>query len=1345
MKENELESSFDESSYDEGYKKKDSELNQSKFTQFTPVDTKFGDEDDSRLDDLRDYERIQDKKKVNAIIRENQKNKKEFELDETQLGNFALEYVDDIQEEKILTDADKENYKKHLDDLRKLRNDIQKEHDEEYQIKLNQFRENEQKRKEHEENKKAQEIENRLKEDENVREEYDRTTLPSQKVADLLLNNATDDEIWGPLKKYIRPDASKLYQAAVRENASPKDKADWAVYAYGIHTRLNTYLSHVKNTYPERFENDDRIVGLNAAYGMNSKLCAQAIVADPENFLQGLINQAYYEANDDFRKIDKPEHADSVQTKIAKLLYLGRLKYEFENVHGTPEEVKAWKEEILTELMTDRFNEKVEEYKNSEICGNVFNEIWENKELLAIPLEAHIQKALVNMADTKYHEVYSYFANGAQTDEEKAAVLKVTDSLDEMRALADAVGVNRTNVKNQVDTAFHPSFDTMYIKKQANLYGEQKNLAGELNQKVIDEKYLDIEIKGSIRSAEAKYKVDHEIKKKTLDLKKKEHEGKRKELEKDETCSAILTIARYEKEVARINGKIEELSVNPVEGDNIKEGELDPGLQTFVDLKQETQGKIDELKHKLSTLAQEKLDSAKLKIEDYKKEDDTLKKEEEDFRNEEALFEENYNKIPAIVEKKVRKAYGEKLEKRKKNPENLLKEAEEYKAAVEKNDETEIKRIRVNRFLRDEQNKRENSELYRLYDCRSSRDERNHFSLSSAEAMEEMRSSYINYKKNNAERIVDERELDTEFEKSWKEYRTIDAKYSAKPVLKRPDRSTLKINEFKAPEGKAEIGFDHVEIDPYIVAYREPEELAEGLFDIPDDSAERINVAFDFLDEFKNVGIFQSDEYNAIMSKIGEIKEQMASGQDEKTVIIPNCRKALMMLEHYVGRKDDELNRNGSERKSSGKRRIAATFAKNMLKGTVYALSQKNNVSDFNYVYADILAEMEHVNQLTKSRDPEYNLIMEAIRNKTDSDVLARQMQDYLNAKIGDYKGPDGYRFKLDELDERNTRNIPATAKERLFKTVLVGFEKLEKYNLEKAVKEEPEKLAERKFRARYCDSVIANGHTIDDKFGIRVHPENYELEIKVEKKNSLLRYSNEFAGQYRAYINQMKYENAANRIRDAHYTPHNVLPYREENFMIECAFSAKFLNELLYEASSKGIPDADFDFDKVEAERQKVLSLIKESGLFDATRDVFMKEMDLSDEKGADEPVNSNEIMNLSEKKWEDVKNPSKFMEKAVVPALKNEITGNFNRTLENLSKQAVDKEAIRESIQALESNVKLAKTLGLSKQTEGINEQFLPLYRGATLRETVDNLKQAVHNRVFEKPVAPVSGVKL
>ena len=60
-----------------------------------------------------------------------------------------------------------------------------------------------------------------------------------------------------------------------------------------------------------------------------------------------------------------------------------------------------------------------------------------------------------------------------------------------------------------------------------------------------------------------------------------------------------------------------------------------------------------------------------------------------------------------------------------------------------------------------------------------------------------MRSSYIKYKKNNPERVVDERELDTQFENSWKEYNKLEEKYTAKPLISRPDRSTQKINEFK--------------------------------------------------------------------------------------------------------------------------------------------------------------------------------------------------------------------------------------------------------------------------------------------------------------------------------------------------------------------------------------------------------------------------------------------------------------------------------------------------------------------------------------------------------------------
>ena len=101
--------------------------------------------------------------------------------------------------------------------------------------------------------------------------------------------------------------------------------------------------------------------------------------------------------------------------------------------------------------------------------------------------------------------------------------------------------------------------------------------------------------------------------------------------------------------------------------------------------------------------------------------------------------------------------------------------------------------------------------------------------------------------------------------------------------------------------------------------------------------------------------------------------------------------------------------------------------------------------------------------------------------------------------------------------------------------------------------------------------------------------------------------------------------------------------------------------------------------------------------------------------------------------------------MEKVVLPAIKAEVIKNFNKTVEQLSKTKFSKTALRQNLKALEANVKLAKSLGLSRQLDTLNNQFTHVLRGATLRETVDNLKKAIEIKIFKKPVEPVQGIRL
>ena len=150
----------------------------------------------------------------------------------------------------------------------------------------------------------------------------------------------------------------------------------------------------------------------------------------------------------------------------------------------------------------------------------------------------------------------------------------------------------------------------------------------------------------------------------------------------------------------------------------------------------------------------------------------------------------------------------------------------------------------------------------------------------------------------------------------------------------------------------------------------------------------------------------------------------------------------------------------------------------------------------------------------------------------------------------------------------------------------------------------------------------------------------------------------------------------------------------------------------------------------------------MKESGLLETIKSELPKEFDLTNVNGDDRV-----LLEKSTEAWEKVKNPSKMIEKVVLPAIKNEIIKNFKSIMEKMARKTheVSREGLRQNIRALEANVKLAKSLGLSRQMDVLNNQIVDLFRGETLRESVDNLKKAVHEKFFAKPIAPIPGVRI
>ena len=63
-----------------------------------------------------------------------------------------------------------------------------------------------------------------------------------------------------------------------------------------------------------------------------------------------------------------------IENDIAKLMYLAHLKYEYNHVTGSDMDKKTWRSEILTELISDKFEENIEQFKKNPICSAVIKQ-----------------------------------------------------------------------------------------------------------------------------------------------------------------------------------------------------------------------------------------------------------------------------------------------------------------------------------------------------------------------------------------------------------------------------------------------------------------------------------------------------------------------------------------------------------------------------------------------------------------------------------------------------------------------------------------------------------------------------------------------------------------------------------------------------------------------------------------------------------------------------------------------------------------------------------------------------------------------------------------------------------
>jgi len=1116
--------------------------------------------------------------------------------------------------------------------------------------------------------------------------------------------------------------AEALYNEATKENATAEAKAKWGAYTLKLHQALDAYLTQIENS-PEK-PAKEVLADIREAYAVNSHLCADALAAEPEGTVQLMVNAAY----EDLAKFDRytEENAAEYEAGLAKLLYLGKLKYELENVHGSEEEMKAWKAEILTELMSGTFAENAAKYKDSEIVKETVAKLRKNP---GMDPETAIQSAIVGIAEENYHNVYYGFANVlVENDEDRnlkykghEEAEKVADRADELSALADTVGVLRSGKANKVETQFNRYLDPVYIKRRAQIHGMQSNLVGQFraqDERDARRKQVTDEL---VEDAKKKFKEDY--------LKEHKEEARRihnAKVAKDYLRQIHLIeerINKFDKQIKTLSGMEGLKKAITIEADN-------PILMIQKSM-------MELLLEKSKLMAPI---SSNFTAKEIRELDQNFAK----FQNEEKRFNEKLDNELKKVEQDVRNRQNalhkelERMESYQNEARKILAEAKEYKEAVAKNDSETINRIKERRELRDNVDQRTNIQIYesKFYKDLDGKEQLGFKSKSTTDAVLGLKNDREKYMAEH--NWKDDNSLVTAIKDEEKQFEEKDKLYQAKPVIEKPERKGLSIN---AHETFAPIDFETSKINVEENVTRKYVETEINL-EQKNESA-LVTSAVELVDK-KGKIIFGSQEYDDIMKGIHKLQDQMNNGRDEVTEIIPMAKKLYIQMEHYIDRKHDEaMKKGGHESARAKERRENMEQAQDALKDAIESLLAKKRVQHEKYIYNDIGYELENVVKLTKETNQEVEKIRQAV-GKEDLKTSLTLMQNYLDKRVDKYYKNGKYGFKTGSVGEGGKPNIPADPDERMYKSVLKCYKDLLAYELSTLRFTNPAALEAEKFKLKYPKNNIGKDISIPVKFGMNIAPNGYLTNTEIIKTNNLETYRKQFENQYNGLTAQMHYMGLEEKIKNPKdYNVLCLLSQQDRTYMTEAALSHLFL---------KNFEGKEFNFKDVEEQRVKFISATKSTQLFNRMNANLAIVHDLKN-------VNADEefIRQMSEFKHDMVKGTEKFKENVMIKAVVDEMTDIYFRINRNLARKNNDKdykpEQLKKDLAVLEYTCEFAKAMGIQNDLVLANgkcdlknaKQKSGEIKTEDIKDTVKKLKDSVAEKLKAKQTEPAKSVKM
>ncbi len=1141
-------------------------------------------------------------------------------------------------------------------------------------------------------------IENPLEEEiiPNV-EVVDLQNVPANEQIDFLYETLHESQIEYGNKSIsdFSYDVREKYNAAHSKDAGPNEKVTWAAYTLSLHMALKTALKNIHTNTPELFDYDKDAIGVREAYKLNTNLCAQALAEAQVDIFGALaddtINRAYLSENK-ANAMGADAAKNAMETSIARALYLARLEHEYKNVNGTEEEQKAWKQDILNELLSDDFDSKVEEYKNSDIFKRVSAKFDKYHELNSMAIKEKIKDALLEIAEEKYNEAYHYFADGAKGPEEIADVERIVSELKEIQTIGKAC-------TDHTDFSHSPVFDYRYIRMSANLYGKFQDPVNDLIKEQAEQIRIQKDAEKAAKEAKDKYlKGYNELKAKL-----------------DNYSKQVAVLENEDQTAARLANA--EKVLNEIQDKNSLEYQ---GQKMAVDTFRDMLDGIKETKKKMS-------------LGEYFSEE--LRNDMKAMQEHHADVEGNLARLEYVAMENAKYHSKLRLDAAKKEadelPQKLREEDARYKTAIQNNDVQAISEIRKARRDRDNALKSQNTLLYAKPALDWNYKANDYITEPYAYYKSKMKESFQRY----CNRSEVSEETKNKVESTIAVNDAIQNTYNVKtPLIKRPVRSALKISNFET-QANLELTLGNVRIANNITKYENIPEFENPVSQADDEYDLYLKYAQELVDGHASK-FYGSDEYDRIKNGITDVRTRMLEGAGnpdfDHQALMKDIRKNIIRMDHYIRRKLDEADSRDVEKKRSRKRREAVTTAREAMKLALESIETKYDVyGKQDYVISDVISEFDVIRELTGVGNASISAACAELRNGNESKAIDILLQ-FLNRNVDDYKNPNhGYNFRREEDNGVGVRE-PGDMAENVYKSVLLSTEKLINHYLSELQKNSPEKLP----RARYYfERITRNGQSVKDRFDINV--DDYENNLKINKPNSLDDYINNFSTIYKTLLNQKKYNNLEMRLYDPeHYNPRATLKKSENRLMLEAAFSTMFLKDL----KSEGQPGDAFDFNKVETDRQKFISILKDSSIFDKLMEHTSEYMNL----GIPTPPDM-DIKTYNAEMAKLISTPAKFNKNLVAQSVMEVLTKEIKKVSLDILSKDFDGPYVQRQIAGIDTNLKIAKALGLSEEVERANKLLDSHYKAETMAETMKNIKNRVKTANVSKKSEITKGVNL